>query len=261
MLAHQHDKCLAVLNKDYDYEGYYKPLVKGELREVSVEGEVRNGAYVDGSGASAKVVYARAGNVEDVCDVDDIALIGSHNLENVLPAVTIARELDVKIDAIEEVLKRFKNLPYRLEFVREVKGIQFYNDSYSTTPDTSMAAVDSFEVPTILIAGGYDKGADYEEWALKILTKPSLHTVILMGDTAERMEKALMEAEAKLGEAEGSPTKILRRSRLEEAVVDAFAESDSGGVVVMSPAAASFDMFKNYKERGNEFMSHVRKLK
>ena len=124
-----------------------------------------------------------------------------------------------------------------------------------------MAAVDSFDADTVLIAGGYDKGADYNEWATKILTKPNLHTVILIGANSQKMEDALIEAEEKLGEAEGSPTKILRRNRMEDAVIDAYAEADEGSVVVLSPAAASFDMYENYKARGNDFMAQVRKLK
>ena len=188
-------------------------------------------------------------------------LVGSHNLENILPAVLIAYELGVKKSVIHEVIKTFKNLPYRLQEVRELGGVRYFNDSYSTTPETSMAAVDSFDEPTILIAGGYDKGLSYNEWAIKILTKPNLHTVILIGDTAQKMEDALVRAEDRLGEAEGSPTRILRRNNMEEAVVDAYADSEKGGVVVLSPAAASFDMYKNYKERGNDFMAQVRKLK
>ena len=99
------------------------------------------------------------------------------------------------------------------------------------------------------------------EWATKILTKPNLHTVILIGSNSQKMEDALIDAEEKLGEAEGSPTKILRRNRMEDAVIDAYAEADEGGVVVLSPAAASFDMYENYKARGNDFMAQVRKLK
>ena len=124
-----------------------------------------------------------------------------------------------------------------------------------------MAAVDSFDDPTVLIAGGYDKGLDYGEWAVKILTRPSLKTVVLIGDTAQKMEEEIVEADEKLGEAEGSPTEVLRRPDLEEAVVTAFAEAEEGGVVVMSPAAASFDQFKNYKERGKAFKKFVEKLK
>ena len=158
-------------------------------------------------------------------------------------------------------MRTFKNLPYRLQLIRELNGVRYFNDSYSTTPETSMAAVDSFDEPTVLIAGGYDKGADYSEWAEKILTKANLNTVILMGDTADKMEKCLIEAEDRLGEAVGSATKILRRDSMENAVVDAYAEVADEGVVVLSPAAASFGLYKNYKERGNDFVAQVRKLK
>lgn len=257
LLIGQNKKSVAVLNKDYEYIKYYAPLVNGSLKWVSVKEKVKDGAYV----MNGEIYYSKKGKSEKIAAVSEVALIGSHNLENILPAVTISKELGVPGEACHEVIKEFKNLPYRLQFTREVGGIKFYNDSYSTTPGTSMAAVDSFEEPTVLIAGGYDKGADYNDWAVKILTKPNLHTVILMGATAEKMEKALIDAENKLGEAQVYPTKILRRNNMEDAVVDAYAESDEGGVVVLSPAAASFDMYKNYKERGNEFVAQARKLK
>lgn len=257
LLAHQHTDAVAVLNKDYEYEKYYRPLVKGKLYEVSTKSKVLDGAFTqDGA-----IFYANYGDSEKICEVNEVMLVGSHNLENILPATVIAKELKVSTTNIVEVIRSFKNLPHRLQFVRELKGIKFYNDSYSTTPETSMAAVDSFENPTILIAGGYDKGLNYCNWAEKILTKESLHTVILIGQTADKMEQELINAEERLGEAIGSPTKILRRNSLEDAVVDAYAESEEDGIVVMSPATASFDMFKDYKERGNEFMAQVRKLK
>ena len=253
LLMHQQKDSLTVMNGDYEYIKFYKNLVKGELKLISTKDVIKDSAYVKDD----TIFYKD----EEILKVEDIELVGSHNLENILPAVVIAKALEVETEDIAEVIKKFKNLPYRLQFTRELKGVRYYNDSYSTTPETSMAAVDSFDVPTVLIAGGYDKGADYNEWATKILTKASLHTVILIGDNAQKMEDALFEAEDKLGDAAGSPTKILRRTRMEDAVIDAFAEADEGGVVVLSPAAASFDMYENYKARGNEFTAQVRKLK
>ena len=123
-----------------------------------------------------------------------------------------------------------------------------------------MAAVDSFDVPTLLIAGGHDKGLNYSEWALKILTKESLCTVILIGNTAGKMEEALIEAEKKL-KGNITPTKILKRQDLEETILEAYADTKPGWVVVMSPAAASFDQFRNYKERGEKFRQFVGVLK
>ncbi|MBT4917561.1 UDP-N-acetylmuramoyl-L-alanine--D-glutamate ligase [Candidatus Peregrinibacteria bacterium] len=257
LLAHQKSEDVAVLNKDYEYVKFYEPVVKGMTKFVSVKEELKEGAYVEND----EIYYSEKGKKEKVCKVSDVALIGSHNLENIMPSIVIAKTMGVDMKHIKKVIKGFEGLPNRLEFVKEVKKIKFYNDSFSTGPITSMAAVDSFEDPTILIAGGYDKGLNYNEWALKILTKPSLKIVILMGDTASIMEDAIVEADEKLGEAEGSPTQVLRRQNLEESVLTAFAEAEEGGVVVMSPAAASFDQFENYKERGKAFVGYVKKLK
>ncbi len=253
LLAHQKKDSLTVMNADYEYVKFYKNLVKGDLKLISTDHKVKGSAYVKDD-----AIYY---DDEEILKVTDVKLVGSHNLENILPAIVIAKAFDISTKDIASVIKKFKNLPYRLQLTRELKGVRYFNDSYSTTPETSMAAVDSFDVPTVLIAGGYDKGADYNEWATKILTKESLHTIILIGENAQKMEEALFEAEEKLGEAEASPTKILRRNRMEDAVIDAYAEADEGGVVVMSPAAASFDMYENYKARGNDFTAQVRKLK
>ncbi|MBD3360180.1 UDP-N-acetylmuramoyl-L-alanine--D-glutamate ligase [Candidatus Peregrinibacteria bacterium] len=257
ILAHQKKDSIAILNKDYEYVNYYLPLVKGLKRFVSVKDRVKEGAFVH----EGQIFYAHKGKEEKICDVTEVGLIGSHNLENVMPALVVAKELGVSTKNIAKVIKGFKGLPHRLEFVKEVKGVKYYNDSFSTTPLTSMAAVDSFDAPTVLIAGGYEKELDYDDWAVKILTKPGLHTVVLIGDTAEKMEQAIISADEKLGDAEGSPTKVLRRKDLEEAVLEAYAQAEKGGVVVMSPAAASFDMFKNYKERGERFKELVGKLR
>lgn len=259
ILSRQGSNDVAVLNKDYEYVKYYQPLVRGELKWVSRKGPVENGAYVE----DGWIWRAENGEKKKLLEVAEVALVGSHNLENILPAICIASELGVSAEKMAEVIREFKNLPYRLQFVRELNGVKFYNDSYSTNGDTSVAAVDSFDVPTVLIAGGSDKGIDYNDWARRILLKPTLHTVVLIGQTGDKMEKALIEAEGELEEegADFAPTKILRRNRMEDAVVDAYAECDGDSVVVLSPAAASFDMYKNYKERGNDFVAHVRKLK
>ncbi|NIA01897.1 MAG: UDP-N-acetylmuramoyl-L-alanine--D-glutamate ligase [Nitrospirae bacterium] len=257
LLAHQKEDSVTVLNKDYDYVEHYAPLVKGSKKYVSVEERVQDGAYVVGD----ELFYSSGGKEEKICSVSDVALIGSHNLENVLPAIVIAKEFDVDTKKIVKVIKEFKGLPHRLELVKEVKGVRYYNDSFSTTAETCMAAVESFDEPTVLIAGGSDKGLDYSEWATKILTKPSLHTVILIGSTAEQMDQAIIDSEKKLGDAEGSPTKIILRKDLEEAILEAFARAEEGGVVVMSPAAASLDQFRNYKYRGRTFREAVAKLR
>lgn len=262
LLAHQGKKCVAVLNKDYPYVKYYSPLVKGKLLMISAKSEVKDGAFL----GKRWIYYSKKGKKEEIIDVKEIGLIGSHNLENVMPAVCIGEEFGISGKIIAEVLREFKGLPHRLEFVRELNGVKYYNDSFSTTPETSMAAVDSFDKPTILIAGGSEKGHDFKNWAIKILTKPSLVTVILIGDTAGKMENALIEAErtlrvhGPLGSASSTPTRVLRRKDLDEAILEAYAEAKKDWVVVMSPACASFGLFKNYKERGGCFRQTVASL-
>lgn len=257
ILSHQTPEGFAVLNKDYPYEKFYRGMVQGVLCEVSAKGLVENGAGVE----NGEIFYVKDGEKEKICGVEEIGMVGSHNIENVLPAVVVARELGVDAKDVAMVVRVFKNLPHRLELVREFKGVKFYNDSYSTNTDTSIAAIDSFDKATVLIAGGYDKGLDYENWAQKIITKDSLVCVVLIGDTADKMEEELIKAETALYGQFDQPIKVIRRNNMEQAVLDAFAHLDEEGVVVMSPAAASFDMYKNYKERGNDFRAQVRKLK
>lgn len=260
LLAHQHDECVAVLNKDYPYVDYYAELVKGKKLLVSTDGKVEDGAFVH----KGEIFYANYEDVEKICDVSDVALIGSHNLENVLPAIVVAKELGASNADIVSVIKSFKGLPHRLQETRTHNKVTYYNDSFSTTPLTSMAAVDSFDEPTVLIAGGFDKGADYGDWAVKILTKPNLRCVVLVGDTAAKMADEIEEAKDKLGEAEATPTKVLLGHDLQEAVEKAQKEAEGFGedsVVVMSPASSSFDFYKDYKERGKKFMEMVKGLK
>jgi UDP-N-acetylmuramoylalanine--D-glutamate ligase len=251
LIANQPANGIVVMNKDYEYADYYKSIVTGKLLWVSRKEAVEDGAYEkDGT-----IFYCRAGACSEIIKTSEVGLIGSHNLENVMPAISIAKEFAVEDSKIVKVIKEFKGLPHRLEFVREVSGVKYYNDSFSTNTETSMAAVDSFEEPTILIAGGSDKNLNYEKWAEKILTKKSLKSVILIGATANIMENALMIAEKNIGKV--VHTKILRKGDLAEAILEACAEAQPGWVVVMSPAAASFDMFKNYKERGEKFREIV----
>jgi len=302
ILSHQDADDLAVLNKDYEYSRYYSPLVKGRLKYVSPRGNPAvgvGGVYVDDGWIKGIFENERV----KIIRVRDVALIGSHNLENVCPAAVVAWELGVSASTIARVVKRFKGLPHRLEFVRKIGGVSYYNDSFSTNPQTSMAAVDSFSVPTVLIAGGSDKGLDYHEWAVKILTKASLEAVVLMGATSGKMEEAIEGAKKWLADAssrgekngcgleatgtsplgrsclEATPTEVVRVGDLSEAMTTARGLAEKmakrkrknwpagvpmdgvvfggGSVVVMSPAAASFDQFKNYKERGEKFRGKV----
>jgi len=250
ILTHQSKDSIAILNNDYEYSKYYKPLVKGHLYEISTKEELKNGAYVkDGD------IYLQTDKeLVNLMPTNQVKLIGAHNLENVLPASLITFLLGVEPQIIRKVVEEFTGLPHRLQLVTTKNDVRYFNDSFSTTPETSMSAVDSFDEPTVLIAGGFDKGLDYDEWALKILTKPSLQTVVLIGDLAPKMEGLIKEAEQKLGDAAGSPTKVFNCGHdFQKAFNAAVKHARPGGVVILSPASASFDMFKDYKDRGHQF--------
>ncbi len=265
LIAHQGSEGVAVLNRDYPYFKQYRGLVQGKFMEVSTKEKVKDGAYV----RDGKLYAVKDGEATEIMETAEIRLPGVHNLDNAMPATAMAWHLGIKKEAIVETLKEFEGLPHRLQFVREVNGVSYYNDSNATNIYPSMAAVDSFEVPTVLIAGGSSKGLDYREWARKILTRPSLKTVVLIGEVADQMAEALKDMEEQLAEAEGSPTEVLKRHTFKEAIETAKEKAeglieaghDREAVVVMSPAAASFDMFDNYIDRGVQFMEMVRELK
>lgn len=250
-----------VLNADYDYHEKFLTAGNGKKYLVSRHdgGKILDGAFTK----CGKIYYVANGQKTAVLETDKVGLLGEHNLENVLAAVTVCMNLGIDLEAIQQAVRDFKGLEHRLEFVREVKGVRFYNDSFSTTPETSIAAAYAFKGPVMLIAGGSEKNSDYTEWGIELQKNKNLKSVFLIGLMADRMEKALNEAHLRLSKDAGPEdatqfsVKIFRCGSLEEAVKKAFANGMPGDNVVMSPAAASFDMFKNYKYRGTAFKEIV----
>ncbi|MBU1992231.1 UDP-N-acetylmuramoyl-L-alanine--D-glutamate ligase [Patescibacteria group bacterium] len=250
LLKYQTEKDFAILNRDHIYFDIYAGSTDGKLSQVSSKAKVYDGVYVE----DGKIYHAKGGEAEKLMYVHEIGLVGPHNIENVLPAIAVGALMGVNNNKIADAVRNFKGLPHRIEFIRQLKNVRYYNDSCSTTPDTSIAGVYSFDEPLILIAGGSEKGADFTEWGQKLCTKENLQTVILIGETAEKLEEALVNA------CGDNPLKIVRRKDLEEATVEAYALAEPGSVVLLSPGCASFDMFKDYKERGEAFKSAVEGL-
>lgn len=184
----------------------------------------------------------------------DLVLRGEHNLENIAAAVAVAKILNIKPDVIENAVKNFKGLEHRLEFVREVNEIKFYNDSFATGPQPTIAAIKSFTEDETLILGGSDKGLDYKELGDVINNSKNVKNIILIGDTALKIENSLKIENCKL--------KIIKLGKpsMSEIVNHASKVTKKGGVVILSPASASFDMFENYKDRGNQFKKAVNEL-
>jgi UDP-N-acetylmuramoylalanine--D-glutamate ligase len=269
-----------VLNKDYEYWNYYADQTLAQKFFVSMGDLEGDGTHL----AGPMIISCLRGKCEMIGNTAKVALLGRHNLENILPAVITARFLEVPIPAIQKVIFSFAGLPHRLEFVRNLNGVKYYEDSFSTTPETSVAGVYAFSAPVILIAGGSEKNSDYSEWAAELQKNPNLKTVILMGVTADRMEKelrgaaggmagaaagtargegaagAVAGAQTAAGNAREFPLNIWRAGSLQEAVAKAAELALTGDNVVLSPAAASFDMFKNYKDRGEKFKAMVNGL-
>lgn len=176
-------------------------------------------------------------------------LIGEHNKENVAAAVEVAKIIGIKKHIIEKVVKNFKGLEHRLEFVRNIKGVKYYNDTFATTPESTITAINSFFAPIILIAGGAEKKSDFRELA-KIIKKKIKYIVLLNGQATPRLKKELLKT--------GFLGKNMKLAyNMKEAVDIAKANASTGDIVLLSTACASFGMFKNYKERGKLFKNEV----
>ncbi len=181
----------------------------------------------------------------------EMRLRGEHNRENVAAAVAVAKIFDIQYSIFGEVIKNFKGLEHRLEEVVTVGGVTYFDDSFSTTPETTIAAIQSFTEPLILICGGSEKGSDFTQMGKVISESRNVKTVILIGLMAERIKEKISNEEIKILRGAKNMAEIMEQVK---------SAAESGDVVVLSPAAASFDMFKNYKERGNQFKEAVRKL-
>ena len=182
---------------------------------------------------------------------EHFTLAGKMNLSNLAGAVRVAASFGLEGDAIAESLDGFEGLPCRLELVRELGGVRWYNDSISTTPVSTIAAIEAFDEPKILIAGGYDKGLGFDELGKAIARE--VKAVILIGATADKIESAIVECT-------DIKCVIERGWSMASAVELAQKHAQNGDVVLMSPACASYDMFANFRQRADVFIDYVNKL-
>jgi UDP-N-acetylmuramoylalanine--D-glutamate ligase len=193
------------------------------------------------------------GEAERILKVDEVPLLGRFNLSNVLPAVLVGRLLGVPADAIADGIRTFKPLEHRLEPVATVSGVEYVDDSVATLPDATQAALTAFEGrPIVLIAGGYDRGLDYSALAKSILDA-DVRALILFPPTGLRLWDDIRA----LG---GTQPPVAFVETMNEAVRAVAEAAPDGGVVLMSPASASFGRFVDYRDRGDQFKVEVRKL-
>lgn len=186
-----------------------------------------------------------------VCATNELKLLGKHNWQNACAAVTTAWQVTKNVEVMHEVLTTFSGLEHRLEFVRELNGVRYYDDSFGTTPQTAMVAIEAFDQPKVVILGGSDKGAAFDELA-KTVSQNNVRAVVLIGQTGPIIADELKKQ---------GFTKIHEGGTTMESILKTAKDiAESGDVVLLSTGCASFGLFKDYKDRGNQFIEQVQAL-
>ena len=245
ILLNQRKGDAALLNADCHRVSTWGKVGRGRKLFFSIAGPVERGAWVEGdqalwrAGAGAEPLFTRA----------DLRLRGPHNLANALAAAGAAMLCGLPPAAIGPRLAEFRPLEHRLEFVRSLDGVGYYNDSKATTPEAAIVALRSFEEPVVLIAGGYDKHLPFRKMGAEVGQR--VRAALLLGATAEKLRRAI---------AAGGPAPTRIVPDLAVAVREARALARPGDVVLLSPACASYDMFENFEERGRAFKRLVAEL-
>lgn len=247
LFANMSERDLAVLNADSEVCQQIAKGLSCDIAWFSARRELERGTYVrDG------IVYARnaQGEERSLISAREIAMPGAHNLENALAAAAICDELGVSPQVIRQSLVSFQGVEHRLEYVASINGIKFYNNSKATNSEATMRALESFEQPIVLIAGGLDRGDDFEE--LIPYFKQNVKAVVAYGQTKQKF--------IKIGEIAGIH-RLSEVDHVEEAVDEAMKWAASGDIVLLSPSCASWDMHRSFEERGSIFKESVHKLK
>lgn len=219
--------------------------LKAKVFFFSSTTELKEGMYLDGE----DIVYAHDGKKEVVVNVRDLKLLGKHNYENVMAAIAISIRMGVPMVSIRRAVMDFKAVEHRIEFVLERSGVRYYNDSKGTNPDAAIQAIRAMPGPTVLIAGGYDKNSEYDEWIQEFGDK--IRYLVLIGQTRDKI--------AACARKHGF-TDIMYAEDMPEAVRVCAAYANPGDNVLLSPACASWGMFDNYEQRGDIFKECVRNL-
>ncbi|MBQ1376074.1 MAG: UDP-N-acetylmuramoyl-L-alanine--D-glutamate ligase [Clostridia bacterium] len=247
---HQSESARLVLNRDNDITNaiYAEMKDKRETLGFSKTPRDEDGAYLDGE----DIVMIKGKKRTRFMAKSDIYLPGMHNVENYLAAIAMVWGY-VSPENILYTARNFRGVAHRIEFVRELHGVRYYNDSIASSPTRTLAGLNSFNQKLIVIAGGYDKKLDYTVMGDTLIEK--VKTLVLTGATADKIDAAVRENKNYRGEPE-----IIRADTFEQAVLSARDAAHEGDVVILSPASASFDLFKNFEERGNEFKRIVNGL-
>lgn len=238
----QNDYC--ILNFDDVLCRKYADRISAKIIWFSTQ-EAVEGVYYKGK----KFIMNLNGIHKEIMRLEDIKLLGKHNIENILSAIGISLCKNVPLEIIKKTISSFKGVEHRIEFVAEINGIKYYNDSKATNPDAAIKGITSMVSPTILIAGGYNKGSIYDEWINSF--NGIVKKLVLFGETKYLIE----EAAKRCGFYE-----IVMVNTLDEALHYAVNIASKGDNILLSPACASWDMFENYEERGKMFKQLIKSL-
>ncbi len=236
---------VCVLNYEDDILRRFGEILKTRVIYFSSLHTLEEGIYLD----KEDIIYRRAGQQTRLCSVRELNLVGRHNHENVMAAAAMALAYGVPVETVRKVICSFKAVEHRIEFVRDHRGVVYYNDSKGTNPDAAIKGIQAMDRPTLLIGGGYDKNSSYEEWIRAFDGK--VKYLVLIGQTREKIAQAARNC--------GFQDIILADS-LEEAVQICADRAVSGDAVLLSPACASWGMFPNYEVRGRRFKELVNQL-
>jgi UDP-N-acetylmuramoylalanine--D-glutamate ligase len=251
VIAHQSPDGVAVLGRDDMGSRAFEPLVNGHCVWFSQNEMVTDGAFMIGSRLAVTGLASATGDPQIICEASEIPLRGQHNVLNVLAACAIAGVAGVPVEAMTETIRTFKGVPHRLEHVREINGVTYVNDSIATAPERVVAALNSYDDPLILLAGGADKDLPWGEMVALALHKSRY--IIAFGRDGDK----IIEAATKL---RGETDQVIRVRSLEQAVQKAASLAQSGDVVLLSPGGTSYDAYRDFAARGEHFRQIVMAL-
>lgn len=241
---------IAVLNWDNELTKELSDLTAGKVYYFSRQEEAADGAFL----RDEQIVLRIGGEEEILCSTEQLQLPGDHNIENMMAAAIIARAKGVKLAAIRQVATTFAGVEHRLELVRELDGVRYYNDSIASSPTRTGAGLAALPFPIVLIAGGYDKKIPFEPLAEAAVGR--VDALALIGQTAPAIAQAVEQELAK----QGASLPMQQFPTLEDALLWSRNQAKPGSAVVLSPACASFDMFKDFEARGHYFKKLVMQL-
>ncbi len=249
IFKNQKENGILILNYDNDITRECSKEANGKVIFFSSKTKLDSGFIVDDD----IIKECNDGIRKHILNTDEVILRGNHNFQNIATALAATKTL-VDTDVAVEAIKKFRPVEHRIEFVREIDGVKWYNDSASSSPTRTISGLNAFKENIILIAGGYDKNLEYEPLAKPVIDKVS--TLILIGQTAEKIYDVVKNE----SEKENKKININMCDTLEQTIEIAKKSAKKGDVVLFSPASASFDMFKNFADRGNKFKDLVNKI-